>query len=173
MENKDQARLVLTRLLAERRNLLPRPAARFLDGLLQDEALLASMEFCRRDERHQLRNSVLVATEEDGAWAALLGHDPDARTGPRPRTAQETPAPGAEEVLDRLQGLPVWFLAVDPAYLLPEPGAAARTERTRYGLAACHGPRLRRLALIDQIDAALDEGDRDAYQRLRVLLEQV
>lgn len=173
MEHKTQARLVLTRLLAERRNLLPRAVVRFLDGLLSDEAALDAMAFCRMDERLQVRNSVLIATEGPVTWSVLLDHEPGSKAATRPRQAGDGSDLSPEGLLERLRALPVWFLAVDAAFALPEPGAAARTERTLYGLAALQGRRMRRLALIDQIDAALEDGDRDAYDRLRELLEQV
>lgn len=174
MDTPDQLRLVLKRLGAEQKGSLPRPAAQFLEALLGDEHLLGRMQFCRPQERHQLRNSVLIATDDSPCWGVMLGND----TGPGPggasrrtRLALEGLELSPDEVLQRLRPLPIWFLALDPPYADPEPGAAPRAENTAYLLAAMHAAKLRRSALMDQIDAALEAHDKESYERLRALLD--
>lgn len=166
MDSLDQARLVLQRLLTERRKL-PRPAAHFLDGLLADEELLARMRFCRPEERQLLRNTVLISLEDGTCWAVMLGNDPEGPSRVRPRLALEGLDLTPQEVLQRLRPLPIWFLALDPAYVAPEPGAAVKAEQTGYRLASLPFERLRRLALTDQLDAALEAGDHEACRRIR------
>lgn len=176
MEMDHRKRLLLKRLLEERRKVLPRPARQFLEGLLGDEELLSRMRFCRASERSRLRNSVLIATEDAQCWAVLLDNDPEGARGgahARARMALEGLDLSPAQVLERLKPLPVWFLAVDPPVEQPPAGEAVQLDRTIHGLAAIAPGRLRRLALLDQIDAALDAGDREGYERLRVLLLEV
>lgn len=170
----DQKRLVLTRLLAERSQLLPRPARQFLEHLLRDDPLLERMSFCRCEERAGLRNSVLIATQDGHCWGVLLGNDPESGRGPsRARLALEGLDLSPAELVEQLRTLPIWFLAVDPEYASPAAGTAAHLETTVHRLAALPAERIRRTALLDQIDAALDAGDREAYERLRALLNQL
>ncbi len=173
MKMVEQKRLVLTRLLEAKREVLPRPARQFLEKLLKDEALLERMGFCRSEERARLRNSVLIATEDACCWSVLLDNQPDAgRAGAqqRSRLALEGLDLSPDEVLERLRGLPIWFLAVDPVFASPPGGEAVRLENTLYRMVRMRAARLRRIALLDQIDAALDEGNRNAFKRLARLL---
>ena len=174
MELAEQKRLVLRRFLEERRHLILRPAKQFLEGLLCDAELLGRMRFCLADERRELRNSVLVSTADVACWAVLLDNDPE-RGGAqaRGRLALEGLDLSPADVLARLRSEPVWFLALEPAAGAPKPGEAVRIQRTVLGLAGAASRDLRRLALLDQIDAALDEGNREAYSRLQQLLRQV
>lgn len=165
----DQKRNVLGKFIESRKPLLPRPARRFLEELLKDDELLSRMHFCTPEDRRRLRNSVLICTEEVPCWAVLLGNEPDAPSS-RVRLALEGLNLSARQVLERLRGLPVWFLAVDSDLVAPTPGDAPRMEQTIYRLADASVFRLRRLALLDQVDAALDAGDRKAFKRLSRLL---
>lgn len=174
METTDQVRLVLQTLLTEQRTALPRPAVKFLDALLADETVLSRMQFCRPVERHQLRNSVLIATEDSPCWGVMLGNETGAGPGAaaqRTRLALEGLELTPDEVLQRLRPVPIWFLALDPPYADPAPGEAVRLEQTVYALATMQAGHLRRLALMDQIDAALEAGDRESCERLRQLLD--
>jgi hypothetical protein len=175
VEMIDQKRLIVEQLLFEQRLALPRPARQFLDGLLVDPSLLARMAFCRGEERSHLRNSVLISAEDGGTWAVMLGNDP---SGGRPaalersRLALEGLGLTHAEVLERLASCPIWFLAVDQPYADPPPGKAMALERGAHQLAGLPIDRMRRRALLDQIDAALDDGDRAAFERLHRLLDR-
>lgn len=174
MDTADQVRLVLQNLLAEQRTALPRPAVQFLDALLADESVLSRMQFCRPAERHQLRNSVLIATVDSPCWGVMLGNETGAGPGAaaqRTRLALEGLELTPGDVLERLRPLPVWFLALDPPYADPTPGEAVRLEHTVYALVSMQSSHLRRLALMDQIDAALEAHDKESYERLRQLLD--
>lgn len=165
----ERKRLVLERLLAERSDSLYRPARRFLDGLLGDENLLGRMQFCRSEERPKLRNSVLISTEETPCWSVLLGNEPGGGPGSaaaRARLALEGLDLGPVQLLERLRELPVWFLALDLPDVQPAPGEALTIELTVRSLMQVPWSDLRRLALLDQIDAALDDGDLQACHRL-------
>jgi hypothetical protein len=173
MPSSDQKRHVLGRLLSERRPHLPRPARLFVEGLLQDEPLLERMRFCRWEERGQLRNSILISTEDGTCWAVLLGNDPEnSRTSSmaRARLALEGLDLSPAEVLDRLRQVPIWFLALDDEYSTGVGGEAAAADRTAHRLAALPFEDLRRAVLWDQMDAALEAGDLTACRRLRELL---
>lgn len=174
MEQSERKRSVLRRFVEERRHLIPRPARQFLEGLLRDSDLLSRMIFCRAEERKDLHNSVLVSTLETACWAVMLGNDPE-RGGAqaRSRLALEGLNMSPAEVLERLRQEPVWFLALEPSEIDQRSGEAVRVQRTILGLAGAETRGLRRLALLDQIDAALDEGNREAYARLQHLLKQV
>jgi hypothetical protein len=169
----DQARQVLRRLLTEQKAQLPRPAAHFLEKLLADEDLLSRMRFCRLDERHLLRNSVMISVDDTPCWGVMLGNEPDgSRTTAQARSklALEGLDLTPDQVLERLRPLPVWFLALDEFVAAPPQGEAPKAERTRYAFSAMSADSMRRLAILDQIDAALDAGDREGYERLRKLL---
>jgi len=169
----ERKRLVLERLLAERSDSLYRPARRFLDGLLGDEALLSRMQFCRSEERSKLRNSVLISTEETPCWSVLLGNEPGGGPGSsaaRARLALEGLDLGPIQLLERLRELPVWFLALDLPDVQPTLGEALSIEQTVRSLMTVPWSALHRIALLDQIDAALDDGDLQACHRLWAIL---
>lgn len=172
MDAVGQNRHVLLRLLEERRGSLPRPARLFLEDVVRDDELLRRMRFCRQDERGRLRNSVLISLEDGPCWAVLLGNDPTSLNGSqaRARLALEGLDLSPAQVLGRLRELPIWFLALDPAYACPPPGEAARVEETGYRLARLDAPALRRQALHDQLDAALEQNDREAWDRIAAQL---
>lgn len=172
MDVVGQNRLVLLRVLEQCRKGLPRPARLFLEEVLRDDALLGRMRFCRLDERARLRNSVLISVEDGPCWAVLLGNDPTGRDGSkaRARLALEGLDLSPAQVISRLRDLPIWFLALDPGFACPPPGEAARLEETGYRLAQLNRSALRRQALLDQLDAALDARDRDAWDRIQGLL---
>lgn len=165
-------RTLLLRLLEERRSQLPRPALRFLDLVLREEQLLERMHLCRPTERSAVRNSVWISTEI-GCWSVLLGNDPTGGTRAaqrRARLALEGLNLSPLEVVDCLRPLPVWFLALDSDVIEPPAGEAARLEHTRSRLAGMNAAHLRRTALLDQVDAALDARDEQGLLRLRRLL---
>ncbi|HWI61478.1 MAG TPA: hypothetical protein VNT75_06560 [Symbiobacteriaceae bacterium] len=166
----DARRAAVKKYLSERYDQIPRPARLLLTGILEDEALLSRMQFCRSEERPQLRNSLMVSTDEAPCWAILLGNVPGAPARARARLVLQglnlTPA----EILGRLRTLPVWFLALDTPYAEPVPGEAPLAENTVYMLARLQSARLRTLAIMDQIDAALDESDLETVRRLHLLL---
>lgn len=169
----DQKRLIVEQLLFEQRLALPRPARQFLDGLLVDPSVLSRMAFCRVEERSHLRNSVLISAEDGGTWAVMLGNDPTggrAAAVERSRLALEGLDLTHAEVLERLAICPIWFLAVDQPYATPPAGRAMALEKGAHQLAGLGS--LRRRALLDQIDAALDDGDRGAFERLQRLLDR-
>ncbi|MDB4896934.1 MAG: hypothetical protein JWN15_3196 [Firmicutes bacterium] len=173
MTSADDKRSVLQRLLSDRRDLLPRPARQFLDGLLKDDPLVERMRFCRAQERGQLRNSVLISTEDGCCWAVLLGNDPEAgrsASHARARLALEGLDLSPGDVLEQLRRTPIWFLAVDEAFISPPAGEAAATDRTVHRFMAMPAGAIRRAVLWDQIDAALDSGDHATCARLRALL---
>lgn len=173
MTSADDKRSVLQRLLSDRRELLPRPARQFLHGLLKDELLLDRMQFCRAGERGQLHNSVLISTEDGCCWAVLLGNDPDGgrpAASARARLALDGLDLSPGDVLARLRRTPIWFLAVDETFISPPAGEAAAIDRTVHRFMAMPAGVIRRIALWDQIDAALDNGDHVACARLRALL---
>lgn len=176
MEKVGHVRLVLARLLAERSKALPRTARRFLEILLSDELLLGRMRFCRSEERAKLKNSVLISCGDAPCWGVMLGNAPEAgrsATADRARLAVEGLSYSIDEVLHRLRTLPVWFLAVDPEYAFPDEAESIRIENTIYRMARADARGLRRQALMDQVDAALDDGDQEAYHRLCELLRVV
>lgn len=173
MTSADDKRSVLQRLLSDRRDLLPRPARQFLQSLLNDDLLLDRMHFCRAGERGQLRNSVLITTDDGCCWAVLLGNDPEggrSASNARARLALEGLDLSPSDVLARLRGTPIWFLAVDEAFVSPPAGEAAATDRTVHRFMAMPAGAIQRLAIWDQIDAALDAGDHATCARLRALL---
>lgn len=164
-----QKRELLGRLLT---GYLPRPARRFLDLLLPEAEILARMYLCRPEERAAVRHSVWISTEY-GCWSVLLGNDPakGARSAQaRARLALEGLDLTPGEVVERLRSVPVWFLALDEQDADIPAGEAARIERTLGGLAALRPADLRRRVLMDQLDAALDAGDRVGFDRIRRLL---
>lgn len=173
MDSMAQSRLVLDRLLTERKAHLPRPAAQFLERLLRDDDLLRRMRFCRLDERHLLRNSVLISVEDSPCWGVMLGNEPDGtRTTAQARSklALEGLDLTPDQVMERLRPLPVWFLALDNSVFAPPPGEAPAIEKVQFAFRAMSAEEMRRLALLDQIDATLEAGDREGYERLRKLL---
>lgn len=172
MEMVDQTRLLLGNFLTERRATMTRPARKFLEGLLCDDLLLARMRFCRWDERRYLHNSVLITTEGGAVWAVMLGHDPDAGQSARGRAALALDGLdlSPDQVLERLRQVPLWFLAIDAGYAAPPAGEAARADRTAYQLSRMPAESMRRKALLDQIDAALEAGDVAVCARLRTSL---
>jgi hypothetical protein len=169
----DQKQLILQRVLEERPLAMPRPAHLVLEQLLADTALIERMEFCCNEERGRLRNSVQIACNDSG-WSLLLNHEPasssaaQVQSGPSRGGLEMTPA----EVLKWLQTVPIWFLAIDPIFVSPILGAAPKMEQTVHRLAPLHNRGLRRLVLMDQIDAALDEQNRDRYDQLQRLLRE-
>lgn len=170
MESLEARRTAVKRLLKERYDLIPRPARLLLMGIVEEEALLARMRFCCPDERPWLRNSLLVSADDAPVWALLLGNTPGAPSRHRARLVLQGLDLSPAEILDRLRALPIWFLAIDPPYATPVPGEAPSVERTVYLLTQLPAERMRVKALQDQIDAALEAGDFEACQRLRLLL---
>lgn len=166
----DARRAAVKKYLTDCYDQIPRPARLLLTGILEDEALLSRMQFCCQSERPQLRNSLLVSTDETPCWAILLGNQPGANARARARLVLQglnlTPA----EILSRLRMLPIWFLAIDTPYADPTPGEAVAAEHTVYMLARLQAARLRTLAIMDQIDAALDASELDVVRRLHGLL---
>lgn len=160
-------RSLLERFLAERSSSMPRKGAIFLELVLQSDAL-CTMHFCRPRDRAKLRDSILIATTGVSVWGVLLGNDSGGGPERRVRLCLDlldlTPA----QVLERLQSLPVWFLCIDEAYTPAEEHRPPDVEATVMAPAPWH--RLRRLALLDQLDAALDEGDWAIAGKLRSLL---
>ncbi len=170
METGDRHQVI--RLLTERRNALPRPALKFIDLLRRDDVLLGRMHLCRPVERSRVSHSVWISHEQ-GCWSVLLGNDPEGgnrSAQSRARLALEGLDLSPSEVAERLRAVPVWFLAVDPDVALPPAGEAARLERTVMRLSALSSEQVRRTALLDQIDAALEARDTEAAERLRRLL---
>ncbi|HYF94854.1 MAG TPA: hypothetical protein VD969_21785 [Symbiobacteriaceae bacterium] len=163
-------RAALQRLLADQSSRIPRPARHLLNGIVADDALLSRMHFCCPDERPLLRNSLLISTDEVPCWAILLGNVPGSAARTRAKLVLQGLNLAPAEILERLRTLPVWFIAVDPPYAAPAPGIAAALERTVYQLARLSPFRLRTRAILDQIDAALDEGDLQTCRRLHGLL---
>lgn len=167
----ESRRAVLRALLTERRQVIPRPARLLLTMLLEDDDLLSRMHFCQPDERTYLRNSLLIATEETACWAVLLGNTPGSAGHVRARLVLEGLNLSPGEITGRLRSLPVWFLAIDAPFAAPVRGQAAATETTAYRLAGLPAAQLRRRALLDQIDAALADGNFDACRALSRLLQ--
>lgn len=163
-------RAALKRLLSERYDLIPRPARLLLTGIVEDERLLAQMRFCCHDERPWLRNSLMISTEDAPCWAVLLGNTPGGAAKLRAKLVLQGLELSPGEILDRLRTLPIWFLAIDTPYATPVPGEATSVERTVYLLRQLSRSHLRQLAILDQIDAALDAGDLETCRRLRQLM---
>jgi|GEM_PF-5973877 len=166
-------RRLVRQILEERSPCLLRPASQFLTSILADDALLGSMCLCHPRERSSLRNSVLIAAGETACWAPMLGNDPDGgRRGAEQRARLVLDgldlSPG--DLLERLRSLPIWFLAIEDWPELPETGQARLSEWTVYQMARLPSAHLRRMALMDQIDAALDARDHDAAWRIWRLL---
>jgi hypothetical protein len=170
MESLEARRTAVKRLLKERYILIPRPARLLLMGIVEEEALLARMRFCRPDERPSLRNTLLVSADEAPVWALMLGNTPGAPSRQRAQLVLQGLDLSPAEILDRLRVLPIWFLAIDLPYADPVPGEAHSVERTVYALSQLPADRIRAKAVKDQIDAALEAGDFEACERLRQLL---
>jgi hypothetical protein len=157
---------IVRRFLQERRQLMPRRGILFLE-LLLGSGPLGTMHFCTEYERARLRDSVLVMTEVVSVWAVMLGNEPD-RAEARARLSLEQLDLTPPAVIDRLRDLPVWFLCIDEPYRPRRPRRAADVERAALSLP--NAPALRRTALLDQLDAALDERDWTRVSALRSLL---
>lgn len=168
-------RHLLLRLLTERRALISRPAVRFLEAVAADEELQNRMHLCRISERSQLRNTIWISTQTS-CWSVLLGNDPGGgarAAASRARLALEGLDMTVPEVLQRLRSVPVWFLALDEEEAEPPAGEALRLQDTLTRLSNCNAERLRRSALLDQVDAALEAGDLHGLEGLRRLMEGI
>jgi hypothetical protein len=159
MEWVTRNRLAITRLLAEHEALLPPEAISFFELLLAEPAVLQVGRFCSSGEWDGVQNLIQIRLRGRPAWQA--------RVGGRPLGAAD-PA----TLLGQLRGEAVWFLSVDGGKLEPLEAEPLLTERALRTLAGLQAERVRRIALLDQIDAALDAGDRDSYLRLQRLLQE-
>jgi hypothetical protein len=151
-------RLGITRLLAAAEQRLPADALLFFEGILAEPELLQSGRFCSPGPLADLPTLILIDAERR-SWQARIGG----------LSVSCTPS----ELLDLLRREPIWFLAIQGAPLEPlepDPLVADRAARL---LDSLQNERVRRIALLDQIDAALDAGDRESYDRLQRLLQEL
>ncbi|MFZ5816707.1 MAG: hypothetical protein ACOY93_15660 [Bacillota bacterium] len=176
MERVPERVKVLQQALRAGGNRLPRAAARLVMAVLADTELLERMRFCNPTDRRHLRDSILVSAEDGGCYSVILGSEGpqgERGRGNRTRLALEGLNLPLFDLLERLRTLPVWFLAVDEAVHQVEPGEAIRLQETIYRLASLSGTALRRLALQDQLDAALDAEDYGACARIREVMDRL
>lgn len=149
-------RLGITRLLAAAERRLPREALGFLEGVLAEPALLQSLRFCAGGEWPELASLIQIDANSATWQIRLEGHS----------------AP-PEGLLTALRRAPIWFLAVQGAPLEPLEPDPLMAERGARLIDSLQAERARRVALLDQIDAALDAGDRASYERLCRLLQEL
>lgn len=158
MELVARNRLGITRLLAAAERRLPSEAILFFEGVLADPAVLQTGRLCGPGPWPDLPTLIQVDAESS-TWQARVGGS--------------LVALAPEELLELLRREPIWFLAVAGAPfepLEPDPLLADRAARL---LDSLQSERVRRIALLDQIDAALDAGDRESYERLQRQLQEM
>lgn len=168
MEVSEKAELLI-RFLREAGSGLSPKGRTFLTQLLESPGLLTTMELALPEHRRSLRLSIVISTR-GGLFSPLLDRGAP-EGGGLLRRLHEQMALTVPEVLQSLGTAPIWFLCLDP----PPPEARSFTEalglqQTVTGLAAVPRRWVRWQVLVDQVDGALAEGDRPAFQRLSDLL---
>jgi hypothetical protein len=151
-------RLAITRLMATAERRLPAAALCFLERLLAEPAALQVCRLCAAGEWGEIQSLIQIETNLS-TWQARVGGAPVSLE--------------PEALVTRLMAEPVWFLCVTGAPLQPLEGDPLLTDRAARLFATLESGRIRRIALLDQIDAALDDGDRERYDRLQRLLQEL
>lgn len=151
-------RLGITRLLAAAERRLPADARLFFEALLAEPAVLQNGRLCAPGPWPELPTLILIDAESS-TWQARVGG----------LIASLAPA----DLFDLLRREPIWFLAVQGAPLTPLEPDPLLADRAARLLKSLQSERVRRIALLDQIDAALDAGDRDSYERLQRQLQEM
>lgn len=151
-------RMGITRLLAAAERRLPAEALLFFEGVLAEPALLETGRLCGPGPWSELATLIQIDADQS-TWQARIGGN--------------LVALAPDELIDLLRREPIWFLAVSGAPIeptVPDPLSADRAARL---LESLQSERVRRIALLDQIDAALDAGDRESYERLQRRLQEL
>jgi hypothetical protein len=151
-------RLAITRLMATAERRLPVTALLFLERLLGEPAALQVGRLCATGEWGEIQSLIQIDTNRS-TWQARVGGAPVALE--------------PEALVTRLMAEPVWFLCVSGARIEPLEADPILTDRAARLFASLESGRIRRIALLDQIDAALDDGDRETYDRLQRLLQEL
>jgi hypothetical protein len=151
-------RLGIARLLAAAERRLPSDALLFLEAVLAEPVLLQAGRLCAPGPWPALPTLIEIDLPK-ATWQARVG-------------AQSAPLK-PEPLLDLLRPEPIWFLAVSGVALEPLEPDPVMANRAARLIDSLQLERVRRIALLDQIDAALDAGDRESYDRLQRLLQEL
>lgn len=151
-------RLAITRLMAAAERRLPSLAMTFLERLLSEPAALQVGRLCAAGEWRELPTLIQIDTDRI-RWQVRVGGAPVSLE--------------PEVLVSRLMLEPIWFLAVRGTPMEPLEEDPLLVDRAARLCASLESGRLRRIALLDQIDAALDSRDRETYERLQRLLQEL
>lgn len=158
MELVARNRLGITRLLAAAERRLPTEALLFFEGVLADPDVLQTGRLCGPGTWPELATLIQIDAERS-SWQARVGGS--------------LVALAPEALIDLLRREPIWFLSVSGAPIEPTELDPLLAERAARLLETLQSERVRRIALLDQIDAALDAGDRESYERLQCRLQEL
>lgn len=158
MELVARNRLGITRLLAAAERRLPAEALRFFEGVLAEPDVLQTGRLCGPGSWPEIATLIQIDAE-NSSWQARVGGN--------------LVALAPDELIDLLRREPIWFLSVSGAPLEPTEDDPLLAERAARLLESLQSERVRRIALLDQIDAALDAGDRESYERLQRQLNEM
>jgi hypothetical protein len=148
-------RMGITRLLAAAERRLPPEAIHLFEQLLAEPVLLQAGRLCEPGAWPDLPTLIQIDAV-DCSWEARVGGAPV-----RPN-----------RLIELLRREPIWFLSVRGAKLEPLEPDPVLTDRAARLLRSLQRERVLRIALLDQIDAALDAGDRDSFDRLQRQLQE-